>query len=47
MDSRLEAPILARLFQRLMEDSNFSNNIPITIDEAANLLKKEEGSAWK
>jgi hypothetical protein len=47
MDSWLEAPILTRLFQRLMEDSNSSNNIPITIDEAANLLKTEEESAWK
>ena len=47
MDSRLEPPILTRLFQRLMKESNSSNGIPITIEEAADLLKSGKESAWK
>ena len=47
MDSRLEPPILTRLFQRLKKDSDSSNGIPITIEEAANLLNSGKESAWK
>ena len=44
-DSRLEPPILTRLFQRLNGEMNSSNGIPITIDEAADLIKaKMEGA---
>jgi cobalt/nickel transport system ATP-binding protein len=39
MDSRLEAPILTRLFQRLLGEANFPDDIPTTLEEAANLLK--------
>jgi cobalt/nickel transport system ATP-binding protein len=39
MDSRLEPPILTRLFQRLLGEANFPDDIPITLEEAANLLK--------
>jgi cobalt/nickel transport system ATP-binding protein len=47
MDSRLEPPILTRLFQRLMGDSNSSNGIPITIEEAADLLNSGKESAME
>ena len=36
--ARLEPPILTRLFQRIMEEPFQEDGIPITIDEAANLL---------
>jgi cobalt transport protein ATP-binding subunit len=39
MDARLEAPILTRLFQRLNGEANSLNGIPVTVDEAADLLK--------
>jgi cobalt/nickel transport system ATP-binding protein len=39
MDSRLEPPILTRLFQRLNGDLASDNGIPITIEEAADLIK--------
>jgi cobalt/nickel transport system ATP-binding protein len=45
-DSRLEPPILTRLFQRVMKTSDSGNGIPITIEEAANLLA-EKDRAWK
>jgi cobalt ECF transporter T component CbiQ len=47
MDSRLEPPILTRLFQRLNKGTNPPNGIPITIEEAADLLKPEKERAWK
>jgi cobalt ECF transporter T component CbiQ len=46
-DSRLEPPILTRLFQRLMKDSHLDNGIPITVEEAANLLMARKESLWK
>ena len=46
-DARLEAPILTRLFQRLMGEATSSNGIPVTIDEAADLLKTKMGRAWE
>jgi hypothetical protein len=39
MDSRLEPPILTRLFQRLNGDLSSDNGIPITIEEAADFFK--------
>ncbi len=47
MGARLEPPILTRLFQRLGGEANSSNGIPITIDEAADLLRTKLGSAWE
>jgi cobalt ECF transporter T component CbiQ len=47
MDSRLEPPILTRLFQRLNHGTNPPNGIPITIDEAADLLESGKESVWK
>jgi cobalt ECF transporter T component CbiQ len=38
-ESRLEPPILTRLFQRLNGDSPSPNDIPVTLEEAADLLK--------
>jgi cobalt/nickel transport system ATP-binding protein len=45
MDSRLEPPILTKLFQRLNGESESTNGIPITIDEAADLLQTKIGRA--
>ena len=39
--ARLEPPLLTRLFQRIMEDTLSENNIPLTIDEAADILKSQ------
>lgn len=47
MDSRLEPPILTRLFQRLNHGTNPPNGIPITIEEAADLLESGKESVWK
>ena len=47
MGARLEPPILTRLFQQLGGEANSSNGIPITIDEAADLLKTKLGRAWE
>ena len=38
-DARLEPPILTRLFQRLNGDVPSANGIPVTVDEAADLIK--------
>ena len=45
MGSRLEPPILTKLFQRLNGESESTNGIPITIDEAADLLQTKIGRA--
>ena len=37
--ARLEPPILTRLFQRLNGDVPSANGIPVTVDEAADLIK--------
>ena len=47
MGSRLEPPILTRFFQRLMGESTSATGIPITIDEAVNLLKTKMGRVWE
>lgn len=47
MESRLEPPILTRLFQRLNKGTSPANGIPITIEEAADLLNSAKESAWK
>jgi cobalt/nickel transport system ATP-binding protein len=41
MGSRLEAPILTRLFQKLNGEFKSANGIPLTIDEATDLLKEK------
>lgn len=40
-DSRLEPPILTRLFQRIAKCPNLENGIPITIEEAADILNSQ------
>ena len=45
IDSRLEPPILTRLFQQLLGEAHISNDIPITLEEAANLLKTKMAGA--
>lgn len=39
--SRLEPPILTRMFQRLIKDPGNQSQIPITIDEAVSYLKEQ------
>jgi cobalt ECF transporter T component CbiQ len=39
--SRLEPPLLTRLFQRIMEDTLSENDIPVTIDEAVDILNSQ------
>jgi type IV secretory pathway VirB4 component len=39
--ARLEPPLLTRLFQRIMDDTLSENDIPITIDEAVDILKSQ------
>ena len=40
--SRLEPPILTRMFQEFLNDPCDHNKIPITMDEAINFLKKRK-----
>ncbi|MCF8026222.1 MAG: cobalt ECF transporter T component CbiQ [Desulfobacteraceae bacterium] len=42
-NSRLEPPVLASLFQRLAADSIHKSNIPLTIEEALELLRGKVG----
>jgi cobalt/nickel transport system ATP-binding protein len=44
MNSRLEPPILTKLFQRLNRGTSPGNGIPITIEEAADLLQSGKES---
>ena len=37
-DSRLEPPILTQLFQRILDDPSENDRIPVTIDEALDIL---------
>ena len=37
-DSRLEPPILTQLFQRILDDPSKNDRIPVTIDEAMDIL---------
>lgn len=41
-DSRLEPPILTKLFQKLFDNPSQESKIPVTIDEAAEILKKDD-----
>lgn len=44
-NSRLEPPILTKLFQKIMNEQSSENGIPITVEEAANILNSQTWNA--